>query len=223
VAGQVACKTCECNKYQNDEGATYCKSCVHGTDGVGSTACVARAANAPACAGAGTPAAQLAPPLFLPMADIEGLTPAVALDAVQDMVIQGQQAQAFAQTTKDELKTTKQELAAAEAAKAVLQGVKEACEARAGATIAAPTTGAVASCAGSVTIDTNGNGKVESADAVELFVASTMQDFGAAQVIESFRAKYSTGAVTAVKTILANVKAAMAATARADKSAATTL
>ena len=81
----------------------------------------------------------------------------------------------------------------------------------------------MASCAGSVAIDTNGNGKVESADAVELFVASTMQDFGAAQVIESFRAKYSTGAVTAVKTILANVKAAMAATARADKSAATTL
>jgi hypothetical protein len=88
---------------------------------------------------------------------------------------------------------------------------------------AAATTGAAASCAGSVAIDTNGNGKVESADAVELFVASTMQDFGAAQVLESFRATYSTGALTAVKTILANVKAAMAATAQAGKSAATTL
>ena len=91
------------------------------------------------------------------------------------------------------------------------------------ATAAAKATGAVASCAGSVAIDTNGNGKVESADAVELFVASTMQDFGAAQVLESFRATFPTGAVTAVKTILANVKAAMAAAARADKSAATTL
>ena len=88
---------------------------------------------------------------------------------------------------------------------------------------AAATTGAAASCAGSVAIDTNGNGKVESADAVELFVASTMQDFGAAQVLESFRATFPTGAVTAVKTILANVKAAMAATAQAGKSAATTL
>ena len=59
-------------------------------------------------------------------------------------------------------------------------------------------------------------------DAVELFIASTMQDFGATQMLESFRATYP-GAVTAVKTILANVKAAMAATAQAGKSAATTL
>ena len=79
---------------------------------------------------------------------------------------------------------------------------------------AAATTGTVASCAGSVAIDTNGNGKVEITDAVELFIASTMQDFGATQMLESFRATYP-GAVTAVKTILANVKAAMAATAQA--------
>jgi hypothetical protein len=129
----------------------------------------------------------------------------------------------------------------------VLQGVKDACEARAGATTAAPTTaptaaptaapaasptnaptaaattGTVASCAGSVAIDTNGNSKVEITDAVELFVATTMQGYGAAQMLDSSRTKYPTGAVTPIKTILANVKAAMAATAQAGKSAATTL
>jgi hypothetical protein len=68
----------------------------------------------------------------------------------------------------------------------------------------------VALCAGSVAIDTNGDGKVDVTDAIELFVASTMQGYGAAQMLDSFRMEHPVGGKTPVKTILANVKAAMA-------------
>ena len=68
-----------------------------------------------------------------------------------------------------------------------------------------------ASCAGSVAIDANGDGKVDATDAIELFVATTMQGFGAARLLDQFRKKYpAAGAVTPVETVIANVKAAMA-------------
>jgi hypothetical protein len=69
---------------------------------------------------------------------------------------------------------------------------------------------ATPSCAGSVAIDINGNGKVDYCDAVELFVATTMQDFGAASILNRFRKKHPTGAMTPIETVIANVKAAMA-------------
>jgi hypothetical protein len=109
---------------------------------------------------------------------------------------------------------TEAELAAAEAAKVTSDLAKTVCESKAtmptNAPTAAATTGAAASCAGSVAIDTNGNGKVEMSDAIELFVATTMQGYGAAQMLDSSRTKYPAGAVTPIKTVLASVKAAMA-------------
>ena len=47
-------------------------------------------------------------------------------------------------------------------------------------------------------------------DAIELFIATTMQSYGAAQLLDSVRAKHPVGAVTPIEAVLASVKAAIA-------------
>jgi hypothetical protein len=242
ISGRTGCKNCPGGKYNSEAGKAYCMVCASGD--IIEPSC--SGAMVP-------PTQQLALTLDLvndlvePSSLLTRTAALTQLDTVQNQLTTCAstftEEKAFAQqevanAAVDKAASAKA-LGDAKTAKATLQGEKDACESRTAVPTAAPTTaptnaptnaptaaattGAVSSCAGSVAIDTNGNGKVESADAVELFVATTMQGYGAASMINRFRAKHLTGALTPVKAIIANVKAAMAATAQAGKSAATTL
>ena len=58
-------------------------------------------------------------------------------------------------------------------------------------------------------LDTDGNNKLDQSDAIELFVATTLQGFGAEQLLTKFRQAHPSGAVTPIATVLATVKTAM--------------
>ena len=62
---------------------------------------------------------------------------------------------------------------------------------------------------GAVALDVDGNNKVDTSDAIELFVATTMQGFGARDLLLEYRSKYVTGATTPVTTVLATVSKAI--------------
>ena len=59
-------------------------------------------------------------------------------------------------------------------------------------------------------LDTNGNGKVDNTDAIELFVATTMQDFGAKSLMVKFRNQHKFTAATSIDAVLASVRTAIA-------------
>ena len=123
------------------------------------------------------------------------------------MVIFGQQAKDFAARAEQQLTIAANNNAALQHSKDALGADLETAKQ---ATEAAKQAAAAASCAGSVAIDTNGDGKVEVTDAIELFVATTMQGFGAETMLDHLRKKHpAAGAVTPIETVIANVKAAM--------------
>jgi alpha-tubulin suppressor-like RCC1 family protein len=66
-----------------------------------------------------------------------------------------------------------------------------------------------AAARGTVSLDADGNDKVDAFDAVELFVAITMQDFGAKLVLQNFRNAHTDSAATPIMTVLTTVKAAI--------------
>ena len=204
VSGRTECTACPGGKYTSAEGRSFCQTCASGNVAL-------------SCSGAKvapthqTLTLDLANDLVEPSSLLTRAAALTQLDTVQNQLTTC--ASTF--TAEEAFATaTKAELAAAEAAKVTSDLAKTACESKAttptNAPTAAATTGAAASCAGSVAIDTNGNGKVDVADATELFVATTMQGYGAASMINIFRANHLTGAMTPVKAIIANVKAAMA-------------
>ena len=192
-AGTKACAPCAAGRFQNVPGQIACKKCPCGKKqaAMGKTHCIAcsygkgtTAAGSTTCETGVTSCAGAATTPTLPPLVFRNIT---ALEALSEFQMRAASEDMYINGQK-----TRQ--------------AYEACEAK-----TAPPATATASSAGLVAIDANGDGKVDVTDAIELFVATTMQDFGAAGLLDQFRKKYpASGAVTPIETVIANVKAAMA-------------
>ena len=190
------CSPCEGGKYQSEGGTTTCKDCPAGkyqNNGAGTytfcTPCGSRSTPSSCATEAAKPTQQtLGLDLGLILAPVDATSLETRADAV-----------AAVDTLQVQLTTCAATFEEEKAFGATAELAKQVAEEK---TAEVP--------AGSVAIDINGNGKVDISDAVELFVAITMQNFGAARMLDRYRKEQSPGAVTPIETVVANVKAAMA-------------
>lgn len=73
------------------------------------------------------------------------------------------------------------------------------------------------SCAGAVMLDIDGNKRVDIADATQLFVASTLQGFGALTLLQMIQARPAMTAVKSPANILATMTAALNTSTRSPR------
>jgi hypothetical protein len=200
VAQQTTCKQCACGKYAPNSGATYCPICSHGTAALGSSTCAALT-TASSCMDAPPPTLHL---LTLPtINDVSLLTEAVARSTMEDIIVYEQKKNnaLAANATKADVEAHKllaikeSELLAAKSAPCANTDVNTV------------TSGAIAP--GAVALDVDGNNKLDASDSIQLFVATTMQDYGASRMLTEFRAQHATNGVTPIATMLSTIKAAM--------------
>jgi hypothetical protein len=220
--GAHQCSACEGGKYQNDMQQLSCKNCPAGkyqSAGAGTytkcKTCGVRLTPSSCVTEAAPPTQQV---LVLDQSDARAK--ATTLETREDAV-------ARVDVLKVQLTTCTTTFNEEKAFATATQVAKQAAETNAAtaavtaATAAATAAAALSTCqaaatsaqstgtsrAGAVALDIDGNNRVDASDAIQLFVATTMQGFGAQSLLERFQA--GTDATTPPATIVATVAAAL--------------
>ena len=186
VSGRTECTACPGGKYTGAEGKSFCRTCPKGGNVAASCS-----------------EAKVAPTQQVLALDLQTILvqPSSLLTRVDAL--------AHLDTVQNKLSLAVHRFNVEKAYAAVASDAASC--APTPAPVSAPTPAAVSTPtpAGSVPLDINGNNKLDQSDAIELFVATTLQGFGAKRLLTKFRQAHPSGAVTPIATVLATVKTAM--------------